>query len=77
MSATKILSRAANYTSYEWLRMYVHGDTVKAEYAQGDSSEMGSLCALAPIAPTTTGYKSNFSRLGGWALWVGWQQGRR
>ena len=41
MSATRILTRAANYTSYERLRMYVYGDSSETiEYAHGDSSDL-------------------------------------
>ncbi len=39
-SATKILTRNANYTKYTRLRMFVHGDDVNTEYVQGDSSDL-------------------------------------
>jgi len=39
-SATKVLSRNANYTKYRRLRMFFHGDKVNTDYALGDSSEV-------------------------------------
>ena len=39
-SATKILTRTANYTKYTRLRMFVHGDDLNTEYVQGDSSDL-------------------------------------
>ena len=39
-SATRILTRNANYTKYTRLRMFVHGDDVNTEYVQGDSSDL-------------------------------------
>ncbi len=68
MSATKILSRAANYTSYERLRMYVHGDTVNAEYAQGDSSELE---LFVRFGADSTNYYEVIS-----PIFPGWEGGR-
>ncbi len=68
MSATKILSRAANYTSYERLRMYVHGDTINTDYARGDSSELE---LFVRFGADSTNYYEVIS-----PIFPGWEGGR-
>ncbi len=68
MAATKILTRAANYTSYERLRMYVHGDSSEVEYVQGDSSD---LLLFVRFGVDSTNYYEVIS-----PVFPGWQGGR-
>ncbi len=68
MSATKILSRAANYTSYERLRMYVHGDTVNTGYVYGDSSDLE---LFVRFGADSTNYYEVIS-----PIYPGWEGGR-
>jgi cell surface protein SprA len=68
MAATKILSRAANYTSYERLRMYVHGDSANTEYINGDSSDLD---LFVRFGADSTNYYEVIS-----PIFPGWQGGR-
>jgi len=68
MAATKILTRAANYTSYERLRMYVHGDSVNTLYVTGDSSDLE---VFVRFGADSTNYYEAIS-----PILPGWQGGR-
>ena len=70
MSATRILTRAANYTSYERLRMYVYGDSTETiEYARGDSSD---LVLFVRFGVDSTNYYEAIS-----PIFPGWTGGRK
>ena len=70
MSATRILTRAANYTSYERLRMYVYGDSSGTiEYAHGDSSD---LVLFVRFGVDSTNYYEAIS-----PIFPGWEGGRK
>ena len=70
MSATRILTRAANYTSYERLRMYVYGDSSGTiEYAHGDSSD---LVLFVRFGVDSTNYYETIS-----PIFPGWEGGRK
>ncbi|MFT5086789.1 MAG: cell surface protein SprA [Planctomycetota bacterium] len=68
MAATKILTRAANYTTYERLRMYVHGDSVNTTYVTGDSSDLE---LFVRFGADSTNYYEVIS-----PILPGWQGGR-
>ncbi len=70
MSATRILTRSANYTSYERLRMYVYGDSSGTiEYAHGDSSD---LVLFVRFGVDSTNYYETIS-----PIFPGWTGGRQ
>ena len=70
MSATRILTRPANYTSYERLRMYVYGDSSGTiEYAHGDSSD---LVLFVRFGVDSTNYYEAIS-----PIFPGWEGGRK
>ena len=70
MSATRILTRSANYTSYERLRMYVYGDSSGTiEYAHGDSSD---LVIFVRFGVDSTNYYEAIS-----PIFPGWEGGRK
>ena len=70
MSATRILTRPANYTSYERLRMYVYGDSSETiEYAHGDSSD---LVLFVRFGVDSTNYYEAIS-----PIFPGWEGGRK
>ena len=70
MSATRILTRPANYTSYERLRMYVYGDSTETiEYAHGDSSD---LVLFVRFGVDSTNYYEAIS-----PIFPGWTGGRK
>lgn len=70
MSATRILTRSANYTSYERLRMYVYGDSTETiEYAHGDSSD---LVLFVRFGVDSTNYYETIS-----PIFPGWEGGRK
>ena len=70
MSATRILTRSANYTSYERLRMYVYGDSSGTiEYAHGDSSD---LVLFVRFGVDSTNYYEAIS-----PIFPGWEGGRK
>ena len=70
MSATRILTQAANYTSYERLRMYVYGDSTETiEYAHGDSSD---LVLFVRFGVDSTNYYEAIS-----PIFPGWTGGRK
>lgn len=70
MSATRILTRSANYTSYERLRMYVYGDSSGTiEYAHGDSSD---LVLFVRFGVDSTNYYETIS-----PIFPGWSGGRK
>ena len=70
MSATRILTRASNYTSYERLRMYVYGDSSGTiEYAHGDSSD---LVLFVRFGVDSTNYYEAIS-----PIFPGWEGGRK
>ena len=70
MSATRILTRSANYTSYERLRMYVYGDSTETiEYAHGDSSD---LVLFVRFGVDSTNYYEAIS-----PIFPGWEGGRK
>ena len=70
MSATRILTRSANYTSYERLRMYVYGDSSGTiEYAHGDSSD---LVLFVRFGVDSTNYYETIS-----PIFPGWTGGRK
>ncbi len=69
MSATKILNRAANYTSYQRLRMYAYGDSSETiEYVHGDSSDM---VLFMRFGADSTNYYEVIS-----PIFPGWEGGR-
>lgn len=69
MSATKILTRQANYTNYQRLRMFVHGDSTETiDYARGDSSD---LVLFVRFGADTTNYYEVVS-----PIFPGWTGGR-
>ena len=70
MSATRILTRSANYTDYERLRMYVYGDSSETiEYAHGDSSD---LVLFVRFGVDSTNYYEAIS-----PIFPGWEGGRK
>ena len=70
MSATRILTRPANYTNYERLRMYVYGDSSETiEYARGDSSD---LVLFVRFGVDSTNYYETIS-----PIFPGWEGGRK
>ena len=70
MSATRILTRPANYTSYERMRMYVYGDSSGTiEYAHGDSSD---LMLFVRFGADSTNYYESIS-----PIFPGWEGGRK
>ncbi len=70
MSATRILTRSANYTNYERLRMYVYGDSSGTiEYAHGDSSD---LVLFVRFGVDSTNYYETIS-----PIFPGWTGGRK
>ena len=69
MSATKILNRAANYTTYERLRMFAYGDSSETnEYVHGDSSD---LMLFIRFGADSTNYYEVIS-----PIFPGWEGGR-
>jgi len=69
MSATKILNRAANYTSYQRLRMYAYGDSSETiDYVHGDSSDM---VLFVRFGADSTNYYEVIS-----PIFPGWEGGR-
>ncbi|MBN62269.1 MAG: cell surface protein SprA [Gemmatimonadetes bacterium] len=70
MSATKILTRQANYTNYQRLRMYVHGDSTEtSDYVRGDSSDLE---LFVRFGADTTNYYEVVS-----PVFPGWTNGRK
>ncbi len=70
MSATRILTRSANYTNYERLRMYVYGDSSgTTEYVHGDSSD---LVLFVRFGVDSTNYYETIS-----PIFPGWTGGRK
>ena len=73
VSATKILTRNANYTQYTRMRMFVHGDDVNTAYVVGDSSDLEMFIRFGA---DSTNYYEFISRIlpgwdGGRAGWKG------
>ena len=64
MSATKVLTRNANYTQYTRMRMFVHGDDVNTSYVVGDSSDIELFVRFG--ADTTNYYEFITRILPGW-----------
>ena len=70
MSGTKILTRQANYTNYQRLRMYVHGDSTEtSDYVRGDSSDLE---LFVRFGADTTNYYEVVS-----PVFPGWTNGRK